>query len=330
MIARASPSGIVLRIGRIFVVIGRLPRSSGNHLLVQLLNDVPEFRQDQSCHRQADGVLGSWQDEDGFTADGAGAGAAEHRCGADFLERQHPEQLAEAVELFFQQPIDRLECPVARGDPGATGRDDDTGVVCGKRLRDQRRDLVGFVANDRGAADCMPLAFEQLANRPPARVGLRCPSVADRDDEAVHARWRRTLVFTHAHGQSPGIIMCAADVPASISQAPPCWPLSGSPVDAAVAPGSATVLWARARSLSGPRSAYQTDPYSGFARVPFFSAASIAACRLARSGSASNRRFCVMRSRLAILLHSTENGCWPGSLDESKQTSRFVPLRRVS
>lgn len=111
---------------------------------------------------------------------------------------------------------------------------------------------------------------------------------------------------------------------------PPCCPFSGTPSDCAVAPGTAMVMWPRACSLLGPRRLYQIEPNSGLARLPSFSACAIAAVRLARSVSASNRRFCAMRSRLAMLLHSLEYGYWPGSPDVSMQTMRFVPLRTTS
>ena len=48
----------------------------------------------------------------------------------------------------------------------------------------------------------------------------------------------------------------------------------GNPVDAVVAPGTAMVMCTRAFSLLGPMLWYQTEPYSGFTRVPSFSAAS--------------------------------------------------------
>ena len=47
--------------------------------------------------------------------------------------------------------------------------------------------------------------------------------------------------------------MWADDVPANITQAPPWSRVSGSPVDCAVAPGTATVVCLVARSRSGPR-----------------------------------------------------------------------------
>jgi len=51
---------------------------------------------------------------------------------------------------------------------------------------------------------------------------------------------------------SPGVIRCAVDVPAFMIHTPPDPFLSGSPRDCVVAPGTAMVMCARARSLSGP------------------------------------------------------------------------------
>jgi hypothetical protein len=80
-------------------------------------------------------------------------------------------------------------------------------------------------------------------------------------------------------------MMCAVDVPAAMSHAPPILLLSGSPVDAVVAPGTAMVMCWRALAWSAPLIIHHTEPYSGFTRVPSFSAAAIAAFRFSRSGS---------------------------------------------
>src|ERR1700736_3584013 len=115
----------------------------------------------------------------------------------------------------------------------------------------------------------------------------------------------------------PGIMRWAVVVPAFMIHAPPCLLLSGSPVDCVVAPGTATVVCARACSRSAPIRWYHIDPYSGFTRVPSFSMASSIACALALSPVASAFRFWATRSRLAILVHSIENGCWVGKPDRS-------------
>src|SRR6202022_3378358 len=76
---------------------------------------------------------------------------------------------------------------------------------------------------------------------------------------------------------SPGVMRCAVDVPAFMIHAVPCLLLSGNPVEAVVAPGKARVMCTRACSWSAPITWYHTDPYSGFTRVPSFSAASSSA-----------------------------------------------------
>ena len=75
--------------------------------------------------RQADGVLRARQRDDDLAAAGPGAGAAQHRGGADLLEAEHPEQLAEAGQPLLEQPVDGLERAVASRDAGAAGGDDD-------------------------------------------------------------------------------------------------------------------------------------------------------------------------------------------------------------
>ena len=105
-----------------------------------------------------------------------------------------------------------------------------------------------------------------------------------------------------------------AALPAPMIHAPPILLLSGKPSEAAVAPGTATVMCTRPVASSLPLNVQNTDPNSGLMREPSFSAAAIAALRLSRSGSISNFLFCFTRSRLALLVHCTETGCsvgWP-------------------
>ena len=102
---------------------------------------------------------------------------------------------------------------------------------------------------------------------------------------------------------------CAVVVPAFMIQIEFCTRLSGSPIDCAVAPGTAIVMCVRARSLSGPARWYQTEPNAGFTRVPFFSISWSIASDFALSPVASAFMFCATRGRLSMLVHSTENGC---------------------
>src|ERR1700722_9530399 len=56
-------------------------------------------------------------------------GAALHRRGADFLEADPSEGLAEAVDLFLEQEFQRLGRDVAAGHAGAAGGDYDVDLV---------------------------------------------------------------------------------------------------------------------------------------------------------------------------------------------------------
>src|SRR5678815_2635454 len=66
---------------------------------------------------------------------------------------------------------------------------------------------------------------------------------------------------------SPGTIKWAVVVPGFMIQTPPCLALSGIPVVAVVAPGTAIVVCGRAVAWSAPRICHHTEPYSGLARV---------------------------------------------------------------
>ena len=113
-------------------------------------------------------------------------------------------------------------------------------------------------------------------------------------------------------------------------QTTPCLPLSGRPIDERSRPARPPSYAPRAVPWSSPPVCHQTEPNSGLGRVPFFLS------RLDERPPLRGIGFClelqVLGDALEIgeLLHSTENGCWPGSVDESKHTRRFVPFLIVS
>src|SRR5262252_662246 len=74
---------------------------------VRLLHHVSELRDDEPFHRQTDSRLGSRQRDDDAARRKTGACPAHHRCGANLLEAQHPEELSKAVEPFVQETADR-------------------------------------------------------------------------------------------------------------------------------------------------------------------------------------------------------------------------------
>src|SRR5579883_2705483 len=65
------------------------------------------------------------QREDVGAVGDARGGAALHGRGADLLEADPAERLAEPVDTFLVQPLHRLGRDVAAGDAGAAGRDHD-------------------------------------------------------------------------------------------------------------------------------------------------------------------------------------------------------------
>src|SRR6266478_2777503 len=69
-------------------------------VLLQLKVQVPGLGEDQLFHSQPDGFGRARKRKDDLAASDPTHGAAEHGGGADFLKREHPEQLTEAVELL--------------------------------------------------------------------------------------------------------------------------------------------------------------------------------------------------------------------------------------
>jgi hypothetical protein len=69
---------------------------------------------------------------------------------------------------------------------------------------------------------------------------------SDPNGSHVEERARGAEGYPHARFRHCGVMMCALVLPASMIHAPPCLGLSGSPIDAVVAPGTATVVCVRA------------------------------------------------------------------------------------
>ena len=118
-------------------------------------------------------------------ADEAGGGAAHHRGGADLLVAEHPEQLAEAVEPFLEQPRDRFVGAVARRDAGSAGRDD----ACDVRVRELPLDRAAHELGGSSLTIVRPVTWwpareQQIGDRPAARVGGLRAGVADRHDRS--------------------------------------------------------------------------------------------------------------------------------------------------
>ncbi len=165
----------------------------------RLSHQVAEFRQHELRHRQAHGVLRPRQRDDHPLLRQPGARAAEHGGRPDFLEAEHAEQLAEAVQPLLQQAVDCLVGRVARGDPGAAGRDHHLHVRVRQLVADRGAHLVGLVAHDLASGHLVAAGPQQVENRAPAGVGRLGAGVADRQDVAVGHGGRLCLVLQVSH-----------------------------------------------------------------------------------------------------------------------------------
>src|SRR5262249_25341391 len=87
--------------------------ANGRMLPAGLLHHVTEFRDHEPPHRQPDRRLRPGERDDDAPCREAGGSAAHHRGGADLLEAEHPEELAEAVETLVEQAADRFVGAVA-------------------------------------------------------------------------------------------------------------------------------------------------------------------------------------------------------------------------
>ena len=124
--------------------------------------------------------------------DEACAGAAEHRSRADLLVTEHAKQLAESVEPFLQQRVDRFVGAVAGRDAGSAGRDDHLDAAVREVPLDRGVYLRRVVPDERAAGEDVTRGGQQVGNRAAAGVVLQRPGVADGDDEALDGiveRW---------------------------------------------------------------------------------------------------------------------------------------------
>jgi hypothetical protein len=119
---------------------------ASRRLFCCFVDDVTELRADQLLHRELDGVGGTRRGEKHRSVADAGGGAAEHRRGADIRKREHPEELAEAVEPLLQEPGDRLVRDVAARDARSSVGDDRLDRIIGDPAREDFPDcLFSFV-----------------------------------------------------------------------------------------------------------------------------------------------------------------------------------------
>src|ERR1700731_4019704 len=106
-----SPTVVPSGNSRVSSAVCARSRSVANNLIVKLftdlfaqqISDVAELGNQQLLHREPARGRGAGERGDEFAVTDAGNRTAHHRGGADFLERKHPEQFAEAFELLVQQ-----------------------------------------------------------------------------------------------------------------------------------------------------------------------------------------------------------------------------------
>ncbi|MCY1184430.1 hypothetical protein D9M73_251250 [compost metagenome] len=113
--------------------------------------------------RGAAGARGTRQAADQRAIGQPGQRAGLHRGGADVEDRNRPEQLTEAFDLFIQQAGDCLGGAVAAGEPGAARDQHHLDAVVGNPVRHLRADLVQVVLEQIALAEGMA-GFQQTAD----------------------------------------------------------------------------------------------------------------------------------------------------------------------
>ena len=122
-----------------------------------------------SLSGEADGILGTRQDEDDGAVRNTSGCARQHRSAPDLFVTQRAKQLAEPFEATLKQLLERIARRIARRDAGAPRRDD--GIHPADVRADDRSHLLRLVAHDRFRVDDVAGVFQQIDDRAPARIG---------------------------------------------------------------------------------------------------------------------------------------------------------------
>src|SRR5215211_5068232 len=117
-------------------------------MLAKLEHDVGQLGDEELFYREPDRVARPWQARHELGAYGSSDRAAHDRCGPDLLVREHPEDLAETVELLLDHAVDDLVGRVAPGDPGPTRRNNSVHFWIRKQVYEARPDAIHLVPDD--------------------------------------------------------------------------------------------------------------------------------------------------------------------------------------
>ena len=127
-----------------------------------------------------------WDDEDDAPPHQPRDGPREQGRGADVVEGQHPEQLAEALNRLVEQGPHGLGGAVTAGNAGTAGADYHLGLRVGNPARDDGAQLVDVVRHHGALGQAMPRRLDPLLQRAAGFVVIQGTAVGDREHRDAH------------------------------------------------------------------------------------------------------------------------------------------------
>ncbi len=134
------------------------------------LGRAVELQLDQAVPCCFHGIEGSWQDKHDRAVGYPRQTAALQAAGANRLERQHAEQLTEAIDAFVQQGGDGLRSAITAGQSCAATRDHHIHVWCGNPAAHHSSDPITVIWTDRTFRQEMACGSQPLLQAMPTVV----------------------------------------------------------------------------------------------------------------------------------------------------------------
>jgi hypothetical protein len=147
-------------------------------------DEVAKFWQDEFLQSQLASVGRAGQAEDDFPVRYSRKRTAHHRCAANFVVTQLPEQFAETFKPFIQQRFNGFNGYISRRCARASRCDNSVNFFVSQPIHNDFADLPNFVADNLVSGNGVTVHFKQFANQAAARVGFLSPSITDCQDGA--------------------------------------------------------------------------------------------------------------------------------------------------
>src|SRR5438309_5643771 len=173
----------------------QVPARIVRRLFRYFADHMPQLVEDELVHRQESGFFRTGDRDHNRALVEAGRGAAHDRRGADVLVAEIAEDLAESVQAFFQEAVDRLAGGIPPRDARSAVHDDRLDVAVLRTLLDQLPDGRRLVLDEVVGCDRVAAFPQGVHDQRAAGVGLGRLSIAEGDYHAGDRPWRDRIVL---------------------------------------------------------------------------------------------------------------------------------------